>query len=352
MALTQVPNAMLSSDLQGVTPGFKNRIINGAMMIDQRNAGASFSISANNNAYVVDRFRCDAPVGQGITAQQVVDAPAGFYNSFKYTAGTASTNAGDNSQIFHSIEGVNVADLNWGTANAQPITFSFWAKSSLAGTFGLTMENSAQNRCYVTSYSLPVANTWTYITKTILGDTTGTWLKDNGRGIVFRLDMGGGTSVSGAVTNAWGSAYYSGVTGAVKLTQNTGATFNITGLQLEKGSVATAFDYRSIGQELALCHRYFEVGVTLIQAYGNNTNGVFGSTPFKAVKRAFPTMTDQGLTYPGQITLSSFTLNAAAPSFADGLSSYQNSMLTANLGGAPTIGMCRYLSYFTASAEL
>jgi hypothetical protein len=237
---------------------FRNRIINGAMVIDQRNAGSAVTISANANSFTLDRFRCDAPVGQSITVQQVVDAPSGFYNSLKYTTGTASTNASDASQIFCSVEGLNTTDLNWGTSSAQSITLSFWAKSSLSGTFGLTMENSAQNRCYVTSYSLPTANTWTYITKTILGDTTGTWLTNNGRGIVFRLDMGVGTSASGAVTNAWSGAYYNGTTGVVKLTQNTGATFNITGVQLEKGSTATSFDYRPYGTELALCQRYFQ----------------------------------------------------------------------------------------------
>ena len=236
----------------------RNRIINGAMVIDQRNAGSAVTISANTNSFTLDRFRCDAPVGQSITVQQVVDAPSGFYNSLKYTAGTASTNASDASQIFCSVEGLNTTDLNWGTSSAQPITLSFWAKSSLSGTFGLTMENSAQNRCYVTSYSLPTANTWTYITKTILGDTTGTWLTNNGRGIVFRLDMGVGTSASGAVTNAWSGAYYNGTTGVVKLTQNTGATFNVTGVQLEAGTTASPFEYRQYGTELFLCQRYFQ----------------------------------------------------------------------------------------------
>jgi len=240
--------------------GFKNRIINGAMVIDQRNAGASVTVTSASSGYPVDRFRIDSPIGQSITGQQVTASLSGFQNAFTYTSGTASTNAADQSEIVQFIEGYNVADLQFGTANAQTITFSFWAKSSLTGTFGLIFENGAADRKYVTSYSLPTANTWTYISKTIVGDTSGTWYYTNGRGIGIRWDMGAGTTYSGAVTNAWGASSLFGITagaGVVKLTQNTGATFTITGVQLEKGSTATSFDYRPYGTELIMCQRYY-----------------------------------------------------------------------------------------------
>jgi hypothetical protein len=239
--------------------GFKNRIINGAMVIDQRNSGASLTVTGSSSGYPVDRFRIDSPVGQSITGQQVTASLSNFQNALTYTAGTASTNTNDQSEIVQFIEGYNVADLQFGTANAQTLTLSFWAKSSLNGTFGLILENSANNRQYITSYLLPTANTWTYISKTIVGDTSGTWLYTNGRGIGIRWDMGAGATQSGAVTNAWGTSSIYGITaggGVVKLTQNTGATFTITGVQLEKGSTATSFDYRPYGTELALCQRY------------------------------------------------------------------------------------------------
>ena len=235
--------------------GFKNRIINGAMQTAQY--GTSTSVSANSTGYSCDRFRCDAPVGQGITSAQVTASLSGFQNALQYTAGTGSTAAGDNSEILQFIEGYNVSDLQFGTANAQTITLSFWAKSSLTGTFGLILENGASNRQYVTTYSIPVANTWTYITKTIVGDSSGTWLYTNGRGIGIRWDMGVGTTNSIAATNAWGTSSGVGVTGTTKITQTTGATFTITGVQLEKGSTATSFDYRPYGTELALCQRYY-----------------------------------------------------------------------------------------------
>jgi len=245
----------------GNSTAFKNRIINGGMVIDQRNAGASITVTSGNTGYAVDRFRIDAPATQSITGQQVTASLSGFQNALTYTAGTGNTNASDYSEIVYFIEGYNVADLQFGTANAQTITLSFWAKSSLSGTFGLVLENNDRNRVYVTSYSIPTTNTWTYITKTIVGDTSGTWLYTNGRGIGIRWDMGAGTTYSGAVTNAWGTSAFGGITagaGVVKLTQNTGATFTITGVQLEVGSTATSFDYRDIGRELILCRRYYE----------------------------------------------------------------------------------------------
>jgi len=251
--------------------GFKNRIINGAMVIDQRNAGASLTVTGSSSGFPVDRFRIDSPVGQSITGQQVTASLSGFQNAFTYTAGTASTNTNDQSEIVQFIEGHNVADLQFGTANAQTLTVSFWAKSSLTGTFGLILENSANNRQYITSYSLPTANTFTYISKTIVGDTSGTWLYTNGRGIGIRWDMGAGATQSGAVTNAWGTSSLIGITagaGVVKLTQNTSATFTITGVQLEKGSTATSFDYRPYGTELALCQRYFQTTLDIGVAVG------------------------------------------------------------------------------------
>jgi len=341
------------------TFGFKNRIINGAMVIDQRNAGASVTISSTTG-YGPDRFRCDSASTQSITVQQVNPSLSGFSTSLLYTVGTGSTVAGDNSEIVQFVEGYNVADLQFGTANAQTITLSFWAKSSLTGTFGLILENGASNRQYVTTYSIPVANTWTYITKTIVGDNSGTWLYTNGRGITVRWDMGVGITNSIAATNAWGTSAGVGVTGTTKLTQTTGATFNITGVQLEKGSTATSFDYRPYGTELALCQRYyakvkgngstdFDVGSGL---QTSTTAGVI-YTKYPTTMRSAPTASISNVQLSDHV---SFANTATLGSFAGGFDSGFLS-LTISAAGAQNRAVLGYVvgssnGYVDFSAEL
>lgn len=293
-----ITRSHLDSNLQAGFQG-RNKIINGHMVVDQRNAGASVTIASGSVAYPVDRFRCDAPSTQGITAQQVSANLIGFQNALLYTAGTASTNAADQAEIVQFTEGYNVADMQFGTSDAKTFTFSFWVKSSLTGTFGLIFENSGNNRQYLTTYSIPTANTWTYITKTIVGDTTGTWLYTNGRGIGIRWDMGVGTTYSAAATNAWGTSSVYGVTGTTKLTQTTGATFYITGVQLEEGTTATSFERETYSVTLQKCQRYYEVNTVMASdpfifaswAYGS---GYRHHWYFKVTKRATPTFTAIG----------------------------------------------------------
>jgi hypothetical protein len=196
------------------------------------------------------------------------------------------------------IEGYNVADLGWGTANAKTITVSFWVQSSLTGTFGGSVLNSDASRCYPFSFSLPVANTWTQISVTIAGDTTGTWLTTNGIGINLTFNMGSGSSLLGTA-GVWGSTYYTGVTGNQSIVGTNGATFYITGVQLEVGSSATGYEYRQYGQELALCQRYFQstfpIGIAPQQNYGSVyelyavcTQGSATGTKFVVPMRATP----------------------------------------------------------------
>ena len=266
----------------------KNRIINGAMIVAQY--GTSTSVGTNSNGYSCDRFRCDSPVGAGITsAQNTSIVPTGFAYSLSYTAGTATTGANDNSEIVQFIEGYNIADLGWGTANAKTVTLSFWARSSLTGSFGLILENGTGLAQYVTTYSLPIANTWTFITLNIPAPTIGTWQINNARGIGIRWDMGVGTSASTASTNAWNTVGSGalGVNGTVKLTQNTGATFYITGVQLEVGSSATGFEYRQYGQELALCQRYYTQFTSTVTGTASTWTSIL---TFKATMRTTPTI--------------------------------------------------------------
>ena len=252
--------------------GFKNRIINGGMTIDQRNAGASVTA---NNQYTIDRWLAAASQTSKYTVQQnagAVTPPAGFINYLGVTSSSAySVLTADNFFLLQPIEGLNVADLGWGTANAQTVIVSFLVRSSLTGTFGGALVNSAGNRSYPFSYSIAAANTWTTIAVTVLGDTTGTWLTTNGTGINVRFGLGSGSSFT-ATANVWGATNAIQPTGSVSVVGTSGATFYITGVQLERGTVASAFEFRSIGQELALCQRYLPMiqGI-VIQAHVNNS---------------------------------------------------------------------------------
>lgn len=235
--------------------GMKNRIINGAMMIDQRNAGAS--VTPADAAYTLDRWRFSTSQASKFTVQQSTTAPAGFRNSMLITVASAvSPSAGDAFGIFQPIEGFNFADMAFGSASAQTISISFWARSSLTGTFSGMLFNSAANRVYCFTYTINSANTFEYKTVTVTGDTTGTWLTDNGSGLSLYFDLGSGSNAAGTA-NVWSSSVVRRTSGSVQLVATAGATLYITGVQLEKGSTATSFDFRSYGQELALCQRYY-----------------------------------------------------------------------------------------------
>jgi hypothetical protein len=253
-----------TATINGYTPtasnmGGKNRIINGDMRIDQRNAGASVTPTAS--AYTVDRMQAVMTQASKYSVQQnagAVTPPSEFTNYLGFTSTSAySVLSGDVFALRHNIEGFNVSDLGWGTANAQTVTLSFWVRSSLTGTFGGSIMNSDQTRAYPFSYAISAANTWEQKTVTIAGDTTGTWLTTNGIGLMLNFSIGTGSTYSGTA-GAWAASNIWSATGATSVVGTSGATFFITGVQLEAGSVATPFERRSYGQELALCQRYFQ----------------------------------------------------------------------------------------------
>jgi len=280
--------------------GFKNRIINGGMVIDQRNAGASVTL-AGSGTYTVDRWQGYEDTDGAMTAQQDSSAPTGFINSLKLTTTTndSSLSSTQFALVQHKIEGLNISDLGWGTASAATVTLSFWVRSSLTGTFGGSVRNSAQNRSYPFTFTISAADTWEQKTITIAGDTTGTWLTTNGIGIQVAFGLGVGSSYSGT-SGSWAAAQYFSATGATSVVGTNGATFYITGVQLEKGTQATSFDYRPYGTELALCQRYyyksFPAAVSKsLNGFGSNnttTNARF-STTFPTSMRIAPTALEQ-----------------------------------------------------------
>jgi len=239
-----------------VTPSvnMKNRIINGAMVIDQRALG---TVTVNSTVYTTDRWQANQTAAGKYSVANSTTAPAGFTNSFLATSLSAySVGSSDIFFFQQNIEGYNVADLGWGTVNAKTITLSFWVRSSLTGTFGGALANSAHNRSYPFSYTISVADTWEQKLITVTGDTTGTWLTDNGIGIQVIFGLGGGSTRSGTAGSWQASTLYT-ATGATSVVGVSGATLFLTGVQLEVGSTATSFDYRPYGTELALCQRYY-----------------------------------------------------------------------------------------------
>ena len=360
-----VVNADLMTTSDGVSSaglyGFKNRLINSDMRIDQRNAGAS--VTPVSGQYLVDRWLYLASQASKFTAQQnagSVTPPAGFTNYLGFTSSSAySVLVGDVFYFSQYIEGLNTADLAWGTASAAPITISFWVRSSLTGTFGGVLQNSAQNRSYPFTYTISSSNTWEQKSVTIAGDTSGTWLTTNGVGIRVDFNLGAGSTYSGTA-GSWSGSDYRSATGATSVVGTSGATFYITGVQLEKGSTATSFDYRPYGTELNLCQRYLPCwnwgsGNDLIGiGYSYTTTNTFISVPFPVTPRVSPT----GITVTGvsNMVLRNASNTGGTPtSLAINVTgSFSSGNIVANTtAGTPTIaaGQGAYL-FATAAAQI
>jgi len=283
--------------------GFKNRIINGAMMIDQRNAGAS--VTPTNGQYTVDRWQAFVSQSSKITIQQnagSVTPPAGFKSYLGVTVGASANvtvGSGDYFFIQQAIEGYNTADFGFGAAGASTITFSFWVRSSVTGTYGGVLYNGGGSRSYPYSYVINSANTWEQKTVTVTGDTTGTWQTATSAGLQLTFSLGIGSTYNGTA-GAWAGANYYGTIGAATPITTNSATFYITGVQLEKGSTATSFDYRPYGTELQLCQRYYykikaDAANRMLTLYGQcySTAGCLVTAQFPTTMRTRPTALEQ-----------------------------------------------------------
>ena len=289
----------------------KNRIINGDMRIDQRNAGAS--VTPANGAYTLDRWAAYQSVASKFSLQQSTTAPSGFTNSLKVTSLSAySVGAADYYLVAQNIEGFNIADLAWGTASAKTVTLSFQVYSSLTGTFGGSLANSSNARSYPFTYTISTANTWTTISVTIAGDTTGTWETGNGIGFKVYIGLGVGSTYSGAA-GSWSGSNFLSATGATSVVGTNGATWYITGVQLEIGSTATPFERRLYNQELANCQRYYyRISATsnsqpFANAFCDSTTVARGVVPFPVTMRDRPTALEQSGTAANYAIVSSPT---------------------------------------------
>jgi len=341
---TSTPNGVLGA---GNASLLKNRLINGAMAIDQRNAGASVTASVTAaQTYTLDRWAYQASQASKFTIQQnaaSVTPPVGFKNYLGITSSAAtSIGASDYFLIDQCIEGYNIADLNWGTANAKTVTLSFQVYSSLTGTFGGSILNNAANRSYPFTYTISSANTWTTISITIAGDTSGTWLATNGTGMFISFGLGMGSTYSGTA-GAWAGAGYYSATGATSVVGTSGATFYITGVQLEVGSSATGFEYRQYGTELALCQRYAYVWsttatqVAIASGFQYNSGSAYYTINFPVQMRSSPTLNSvtasnwNNLYSGGQGTTSAVSINASNPNSASILTTQTSSAGYSNI---------------------
>jgi hypothetical protein len=265
----------------------RNRLINGDMRVDQRNAGAA--VTPTVAAYVLDRWVYQTSTASKLTIQQVSTAPTGFVNSTKISVASAYTASAANYFVYQqSIEGFNVSDFGFGSATAKTVTLSFWVQSSLTGTYSGCLQNATNDRSYVFTYSISVANTWTQISITIAGDTTGTWATGNTIGITVDFDLGSGSNWQNAA-GSWVAGNKFSNSAQANFVGTAAATFYVTGVQLEVGSIATPFERQIYNNQLAQCQRYYIAGTSIWVG-----SSAARSTAFTGPMRASPTISGGG----------------------------------------------------------
>ena len=317
----------------------KNVIINGAMQIDQRNGGASLTLTNTSAVYCVDRFQFYRDVGGTFTAQYSTTSPEDLSTSMLITASTgASPSAAQVNFVQQQVEGVNCARFKWGTSDAKPATLSFWVRSSVTGSFPVGISNNNLSRSYRFDVTISSANTWTYVTKTIPGDTSGTWTTDDSAGIRLYFDLGSGSDYVGTA-DTWTGTWDIRTSSSMTWGATTGATLYITGVQLEVGSEATEFEHRQYGTELQLCQRYYQVGASgAFGKYSSTTNLAFGYV-FPVVMRATPTVSHLAnysavVLGIADVTITNTTINGSRISSSGAVCNGTTSGATANELGA------------------
>jgi len=340
----------------------RNRIINGDMRIDQRNAGASVTNTAGNT-FSVDRWGTNGSQASKFTAQRnagSVTPPAGFPNYLGITSSSAYTvGSSEAFYIYQGVEGFNTSDFDWGSASAKTVTLSFWVRSSLTGAFGGSLFNNAANYSYPFSYTISAANTWEQKTITVTGPTAGTWTTDNTAGIWLSFNLGAGSTLLGTA-NTWSGTFYRAPTGSTSVVGTNGATWYVTGVQLEQGSVATPFERRQYGQELALCQRYFARLGSLSGNYVGFGAGICDTTSIGFIYIKYP-VTMRGTPTLSQSNTAVYSTTVAFATSSIGTTYYGGDSLAANINvtgtmtagrGATLVGNNNASAYVDLSAEL
>ena len=279
--------------------------VNGAFTVSQKN-GSTAKTSISGSDRWVDLIQHYSSNGGTFTVQRVSDdAPTGYQYSAKYTVTTPNSSlaVGDEDMVIHRIEGQDLAHLSWGSASAKTITLSFWVKSSLTGDFSVALQGGG-GRCYVTAYTISSADTWEQKTVTIPGETSGTWVINANAGLAIIWDLGAGSTYEASSAATWLSvANVYRKAGTVRYSATNTATWQITGIQFEVGSVATPFEHRNYSDELARCMRYYQqwgasgqdgnfcVGASHLTSGGDQTRN---ASMLPTMLRAAPTITEFG----------------------------------------------------------
>jgi hypothetical protein len=350
---------------------FRNKIGNGAMLIDQRrNGAAATGVTGGTDIWLADRFRIggSAMATGRFTFQQVTDAPAGsgLYKSGKITVTAAQASSGSYVQVLSTfVEANNMTDFEWGTSTAKIAVFSFWVKASIPGMYAVALRSDNANASFVSNYNVNTANIWEYKSIVVSGPTIGTWNTGNAAGLRIDFDLGTDNNqyVADNLANTWVASDSFKTASSKSLVATNGATWQITGVQLERGSVATPFEHRPIGIELLLAQRYFQKSYPTATAVASNTNqgyhvfsmGGISSNYYHAAVRWKVSMRDvpSVTVYTPSGTSGSFyntdtggtvTLSSLTDVSAEGIGFLYSSATGSNSAQ-------RYALHFTASAE-
>jgi len=279
--------------VSGVIGGRRNLIINGAMQVAQR--GTSFTgLTNGNSGYYLDRFewREGGTSTAEFTLEQSSDAPDGFGNSLKLTTTTTDTlSTGENIRVGQKIESQDLQSLAYGTSSAKTFILSFWVKSSITGNYSVSFYAPNASRVYAHQYSISAANTWEKKVVEVSGDVSGNLLNDNTEGLRISFFVAAASDLNTGELDSWNSyttaRFAAGQQADLMGTLN--ATWQITGVQLEVGSVATPFEHRSYGEELALCQRYFQKSAPQSAALKSTSGMVYSRDgTASAVQRYIP----------------------------------------------------------------
>jgi hypothetical protein len=307
----------------GQLAGMRNKIINGKAELAQR--GTNFTLVADG-AYTLDRWRFGNASGAQVTISQQPDVPADneFQNSLRVAVTTADSTiaAGDTCFISQRIEGYNVRDLI-----GRTFALRFRVRSSKTGVHCIAFRNSGLNRSAVAEYTVNAANTWETKSVTLTGGliTAGTWDWTNGTGLEVCFVLAAGSTFQ-TTAGAWQTSNFLATSSQVNCLDSTSNIFAITGVQLEVGSVATPFEHRTYGAELALAQRYYETGDAVQTVKARESDGVRRAhVYYRVTKRASPTVTLSGATADG---------GTAAPTVGQAV--VEQFRLDANAGGTTT----------------